>query len=249
LTTASKTQAQALSQIQTLTTDWIIPDATSEHNKLAQVVACLDIVESLGGQALGDGIDLKLLQPSHKVAYDLLRKYKIFVAPETLSERALVRLHNRKNYPRFTESPTLREWSDAVLGEGEQVAFLVPCSVRRNTHLASLQRMCQDSEAFFSELLACVRPKVLESEDQVFCSDMKTQETTLSASVNHDVTFSTAQSGGVLLKALEQQAQHRWSPTVRQSISELMQSCEQENGLEMMIRLLDLIDNKQARTL
>ncbi|EJN39825.1 hypothetical protein PMI38_00672 [Pseudomonas sp. GM84] len=248
--TDQKKHAQSISRAQALVSDWIIPDATSQHNHLSQLLSLVGAADISDRGELSLEVDSSLLPPAQKVAYDLLRKYKVLVDPSTLSESVVTRLRARKNYPRGEEKTTLREWGDAVLGYGEQVSFFLPCTLRRNTQLGTVQRMSQRASDFINSLSASVQPKTIESahgeqeEEQVAIG--LDEEITSSFQAEMDVAMDAGYGGLQLLDSLKQQAEQRWSPVVQACINELVQSGAMGDELEMMVRLLDRLDQTRS---
>lgn len=248
MSTDDDRQRHPIGQAQALVSDWVIPDAASQSNKLSHLVALLGAAGNLEESQANLEVDSSLLAPEHKVAYDLLRKYKVLVDPDTLSESAIARLRSRKNYPRWDEKTTLREWSDAVLGYGEQVDFYLPCHLRRNTRLGTVQRMSQKGGDLINELLASVQ--VIAPDDYSDVHDEELCASTIGVQQEPDSAFQAEMdairaadcSGLQLLDSLMQNADNRWSPTVHTCIGELLDSGRTGSELELMIRLLDRLD-------
>ena len=159
---AVKTITHALDEARALMADWIASEGASDADTLSELVGVLDnrtlndAMRVMSGP-FHQGINRKLLAPRYKVALDLLQKYGVMVDPGSLSDAVVERLHPRVNYPRFSYGQTLREWSDAVLGEGEQVQFFLPQAPRRNTHLATVQFLSDDVRELTDALVkACL---------------------------------------------------------------------------------------------
>lgn len=239
-------QSQSISQAQALVSDWIIPDATSHHNQLSQLLNLLEAADISSQVEPSLVVDSSLLPPAQKVAYDLLRKYKILIDPSTLSESAIARLRARKNYPREDDKATLREWGDSVLGYGEQVNFFLPCELRRNTQLGTVQRMTRRASDLINALVASVQPKTMESGglcEQLATSSVEQEDERKSAfQAEKDVILDADYGGLQLLELLKQQAGQRWSPVVQACIIEVAQSEGMWSESEMMARLLDRLD-------
>lgn len=248
-----KNQLQSISQAQALISDWIIPDATSQHNQLSQLLSLLETTDITSQGQPSLEIDSSLLPPAQKVAYDLLRKYKVLIDPSTLSESAIARLRARKNYPRGDEKSTLREWGDAVLGYGEQVNFFLPCELRRNTQLGTVQRMTRRAGDLIGALVASVQPKAVgvacgeQVEGLATSSASQEEERKPAFQAERDVVMDTDYGGLQLLESLKQQSEQRWSPVIQACINEVAQSGGMGSESEMMIRLLDRLDHFNRR--
>lgn len=246
----SKSDAPALNDARLLAEEWIIPDAQSEHNTLARLLG--DLRESIPSAHGTDRLEVnpESLEPCIKVAYDLLRKYGVLVDPYSLSDMTVARLHARKNYPRVTSGYTLREWSDMVLGEGEQVDFYLPHSPRRNTHLGTVRYLCAGADTAITELLKSVQPgQVKELETIVTVDEQQNgeipikeeSESVLRREVNAFKNVDQADQG--LLSLLNDKAKGRWSPLIQTCIHDLAQAESTCSDAEMMVRLLDRINH------
>lgn len=237
-----------LSRAQSLAEDWIIPDTSSEHNSLARLLGYLRAFDLEAHRNARVEVNPYVLAPRLKVTYDLLRKYGVLVDPDSLSDLAVARLHARKNYPRVTSGYTLREWSDIVLGEGEQVEFYLPHSPRRNTHLGTIRYLSGGVSIAISELLKSVQPMVLEDggysavDDEHQHQDVPVKEESDSLLREEIYAFKNIeQPDEGLLAVLSKAAKGRWSPLIQSCINDLAQSVGVCSDAEIMARLLDRI--------
>ncbi|HEN8797510.1 TPA: hypothetical protein U8251_000022 [Pseudomonas putida] len=246
----SKSDAPVLNNARLLAEEWIIPDAQSEHNTLARLLG--DLRESTPSVQGTDRLEVnpELLEPRIKVAYDLLRKYGVLVDPYSLSDMTVARLRARKNYPKVTSGYTLREWSDMVLGEGEQVDFYLPHSPRRNTHLGTVRYLCTGAETAITELLKSVQPGPVKELGTVLAVDEQQNgeipikvesDSVLREEVNAFRNVDQADQG--LLSLLNDKAKDRWSPLIQTCINDLAQAGSACSDAEMMVRLLDRINH------
>ncbi len=246
----SQSDAPALNDARLLAEEWIIPDAQSEHNTLARLLD--DLRESSPSAQGADRLEVnpELLEPCIKVAYDLLRKYGVLVDPYSLSDMAVARLHARKNYPKVTSGYTLREWSDMVLGEGEQVDFYLPHSPRRNTHLGTVRYLCAGAGTAVTELLKSVQPAPVKELEPVVAIDAhqngempikEESDSVLREEVNAFKNVDQADQG--LLSLLSDKAKGRWSQIIQTCINDLAQAGSACSDAETMVRLLDRINH------
>lgn len=244
-----KSDAQVFSKAQLLAEEWIIPDASSEQNTLARLLSNLR-ESDLPTQIARLEVNPEVLEPRLKVTYDLLRKYGVLVDPESLSDLAVARLHARKNYPRVTSGYTLREWSDMVLGEGEQVDFYLPHSPRRNTHLGTVRYLGVGASTAISEFLKSVQPAVvtdLESnavDDGQQLREIPVKEESESLLRQEVDAFKNVEKPEErLLAMLSKEAKGRWSPLIQSCINDLARSGGMCSDAEIMIHLLDRINH------
>lgn len=246
----SNSEARVLSQDQILAKEWIIPDGSSEQNTLARLLSNLRDFDLPPDGIAKLEVNPELLEPRLKVTYDLLRKYGVLVDPESLSDLAIARLHARKNFPRITSGYTLREWSDIVLGEGEQADFYLPQSPRRNTHLGTVRHLSTGASTAVFELLKSVQPVVVKDfEFDVFDDEQQLREIPVkeeSESVLReeiDAFKNVEPLDGGVLSVLSNEANGRWSPLIRSCIKDLAESAGVCSDAEIMVRLLDRIDH------
>ncbi|MFJ3486805.1 hypothetical protein ACIPL1_25850 [Pseudomonas sp. NPDC090202] len=264
-----KTLAQAVEHAQTLMADWIVPEGASDRDTLGELVGVLDNRQLNAAQrALAapyhKGINPKLLEPRHKVAHDLLRKYGVMVDPESLSDAAINRLQSRTNYPRLSDDYTLREWSDLVLGEGEQVRFYLPQSPRRNTHLGTVQYLSSEAGSFIGELVKSVQSTNDEDAETHVVFDEDDEEadqddiplTPREPAFVHDNEAEAITAGATrginTLHALKEEAEERWSPAIQDCIAALLDSHkgeEEVDTLDVMVELVNRLDRlaREAR--
>ncbi|MGE8324360.1 MAG: hypothetical protein ACN6OX_14940 [Pseudomonas sp.] len=255
---AVKTITQALDEARALMADWVVPEGASDADTLGELIGVLDnhtlnnAMRTLSAP-FHQGINRKLLAPRNKVALDLLHKYGVMVDPSSLSDEAIERLYPRVNYPRFSYGQTLREWSDAVLGEGEQVQFFLPQAPRRNTHLATVQFLSDDLRELTDALVkaACPADEAgVEAADELSAYEPEVRTATPSdfAAEAQDIT-SGARRGINTLIALAEESEERWSPAMRECIAAVRKDHERDHEadtLEVMVELVDRLD-KLAR--
>ncbi|MEG0858208.1 MAG: hypothetical protein RSG92_20720 [Pseudomonas sp.] len=260
---ANKTIVDAVSSAQSILAQWMPPDGISDQQALGELVGVLDSRTLLAAQRTQagpyyKGVDLDLLTKRSKVTLDLLRKYSVLVDPESLSEEAIERLYPRINYPRLAYGNTLRDWSDAVLGEGEQVRFFLPQSPKRNTHLATVQFLSGEAKNFISEVVKAVEVEgepgsdsvdaPTDEQDDDFALDLQAVEQSKIA-LNEEAAAITAggQRGLNTLHSLKEvgEENQRWSPAVVACIGKLLEKHDGEeevDTLEVMTQLVDRFD-------
>lgn len=260
---AVQTITHALDEARALMADWIAPEGASDADTLGELVGVLDnrtlndAMRVISGP-FHQGINRKLLAPRYKVALDLLQKYGVMVDPGSLSDAVVERLHPRVNYPRFSYGQTLREWSEAVLGEGEQVQFFLPQAPRRNTHLATVQFLSDDVRELTDALVKAVCPADEAEaepaiEDQAYEPQVRLAPPSDFAAEAQVIT-SGARRGVNTLIALGEEAEERWSPAMRECIGAVLKNHQQDDEadtLEMMVELVDRLDKlaREARKL
>ena len=260
---AVKTITQALDEARVLMADWVVPEGASAADTLGELVGVLDnrtlndAMRTLSAP-FHQGINRKLLTPRYKVAFDLLHKYGVMVDPSSLSDEVIERLYPRVNYPRFSYGQTLREWSDAVLGEGEQVQFFLPQAPRRNTHLATVQFLSDDIRELTDALVKAACPADEAEvggveEDSAYEPEVRLAAPTELAAEAQDIT-SGARRGINTLIALGEEAEERWSPAMRECIAAVRKNHERDeeaDTLEVMVELVDRLDKlaREARKL
>lgn len=252
----SKLDAEALSYAQALADEWIIPDASSEQNFLAQLLRRLKAIDTLADGPFKFEVNSTLLDPRLKVTHDLLRKYGVLVDPTSLSDQAIWRLQSRKNYPRISDGYTLREWSDLVLGEGEQVDFYLPHSPRRNTHLGTVRCLSLGVIQAISEFLGAVQFVTLkqsvagECDEQALTGDVPVKEEEYSVLREELDAFKSIESPREsILSMLSKEAKGRWSPLVQNCIRDVEQSGGAGGDAELVCCLLDCIDRSRESVL
>ncbi|WP_313393051.1 hypothetical protein [Pseudomonas sp.] len=255
---AVKTITHALDEARALMADWVVPEGASDADTLGELVGVLDnrtlnqAMRTLSGP-FHQGINRKLLAPRYKVAFDLLHKYGVMVDPSSLSDEVIERLYPRVNYPRFSYGQTLRDWSDAVLGEGEQVQFFLPQAPRRNTHLATVQLLSDDLRELSDAMVKAVCPAG-EAEAEPAAQDTPYEPEVRQAppsdfAAEAQVITSGARRGINTLIALGEEAEERWTPAMRECIGAVLKSHQQDSEadtLEVMVELVDRLD-KLAR--
>lgn len=260
---AVKTITQALDEARALMADWVVPEGASDADTLGELVGVLDnrtlnnAMRTLSAP-FHQGINRKLLAPRYKVAFDLLHKYGVMVDPGSLSDEVIERLYPRVNYPRFSYGQTLREWSDAVLGEGEQVQFFLPQAPRRNTHLATVQFLSDDIRELTDALVKAACPAdeaevEAAAEDSAYEPEVRAEPSSGLATEAQDIT-SGARRGINTLIALGEEAEERWSPAMRECIAAVRKDHERDDEadtLEVMVELVDRLDRlaREARRL
>jgi hypothetical protein len=255
---ANQTIADALSSAQSILAQWVPTEGISAEQALGDLVGVLDNRTLLAAQRVqaGEchkGLDRDLLTRRSKVTFDLLRKYGVLVDPDSLSEEVVERLHPRINYPRLSYGQTLREWSDTVLGEGEQVLFFLPQAPKRNTHLSTVQFLSHDAKAFIDELVTVAQTggdseaqATIETQEETFVLDLSKAEQTGFDKEAEAIT-SGGQRGVNTLRALMDVAEEDkcWSPAVVECIGKLLEihdGEEEADTLEVMTQLVDRFD-------
>ncbi|NNJ14576.1 hypothetical protein CSV86_004610 [Pseudomonas putida CSV86] len=252
----SKPDAEALSCAQALANEWIIPDASGEQNLLARLLGLLKAIDTSADGPFKFEMNSTLLDPRIKVTHDLLRKYGVLVDPTSLSNQAIWRLQLRKNYPRVSDGYTLREWSDLVLGDGEQVDFYLPHSPRRNTHLGTVRYLSLGAIQAISEFLGAVQfvtskqSVAGESDEHALTGDMPVKEEEYSVLREELDAFKNIESPGEsILSLLSKEAKGRWSPLVQNCIRDVEQFGGAGSDAELVCCLLDCIDRSRMGVL
>ncbi|MFK8331871.1 hypothetical protein M2D63_017845 [Pseudomonas sp. BJa5] len=261
--TANQTIADAVASAQSILAKWIPPEGISSDQALNELMGVLDNRRLVAAQRVqagpyNKGVDPKQLDKRFKVTFDLLYKYGVLVDPESLDDEVVERLYPRVNYPRLASGSTLLDWSDAVLGEGQQVRFYLPQSPRRNTHLATVRFLSGEARSFIGELIQAVEiegepgeastKSAFDAQDEDYAPDLSDHEQPDFA-LNEEAEAITAggQRGLNTLHSLLEvgEENERWSPAVLASIEKLLEQHdgdEEIDTLEAMTQLVDRVD-------
>ncbi|MFK0089214.1 hypothetical protein ACIQUS_18210 [Pseudomonas sp. NPDC090755] len=262
---ANQTIANAVASAQSILAEWVPSEGISDKQALGELVGVLDNRTLLAAQRVQagpyhKGVDPNQLDKRFKVTFDLLHKYGVLVDPESLSDEVVERLYPRVNYPRLGSGNTLRDWSDAVLGEGEQVRFYLPQSPRRNTHLGTVQFLSSEAKGFIRELVRSVEIEgepgetsasteaAFELQEEDFAPDLSAGEQPgFALNEEAEAIKAGGQRGLNTLHSLQEigEENERWSPAVLAGISKLLEQHdgdEEIDTLEAMTQLVDRFD-------
>ncbi len=262
---ANQTIADAVANAQSILAQWVPSEGISAEQALDELLGVLDSRTLLAAQRVQagpyhKGVDPQLLDQRSKVTFDLLYKYGVLVDPQSLSDEVVERLYPRVNYPRLAYGATLRDWSDAVLGEGEQVRFFLPQSPKRNTHLATVQYLSGEAKSFIGELVRAVEIEgepgsgaattevMADVEDEDFAPEFSAEaQPAFALAEEADAITAGGQRGLNTLHSLIEVGEEdaRWSPAVVECIGKLLDKHdgdEEMDTLEAMIQLVDRLD-------
>jgi hypothetical protein len=261
--TANQTIADAVASAQSILAQWIPPGGISAEQALDELLGVLDNRRLVAAQRIqagpyNKGVNPNQLDKRFKVTFDLLHKYGVLVDPESLSDEVVERLYPRVNYPRLVSGSTLRDWSDAVLGEDEQVRFFLPQSPRRNTHLGTVQFLSGEAKGFIRELVRAVEIEgepgaapaeaTFDAQEEDFAEDLSAaDQPDFALSEEAEAITAGGQRGLNTLHSLQEvgEENERWSPAVLASITKLLEQHdgdEEIDTLEAMTQLVDRFD-------